>query len=200
MVMDAHPVGRIGPNVLIQTAHALAHRLGRDTASRVLQVSTHHTFDTLPTEMVDEATANALMRHLVESFGLPFARTVMRDAGERTGDYLLANRIPALARLTLPALPTRLALRILLAAISRHTWTFAGSAKVEILLGMPAVISISGCPMCAGIKSDTPICDFYVGTFHRLAQALLGPRGYADEITCEARGDSACRFTMGTRL
>ncbi len=194
-----HPVGRIGPNVLIQTAHALAHRLGRDTASRVLQVSTHHTFDTLPTEMVDEATANALMRHLVESFGLPFARAVMRDAGERTGNYLLANRIPALARVALPALPTRLALRILLAAISRHSWTFAGSAKVEIVPGMPAVISISSCPICSGIVSDAPTCDFYVGTFHRLAQALLGPRGFAEEITCEARGDSACRFAMGTR-
>jgi divinyl protochlorophyllide a 8-vinyl-reductase len=199
MIAHAHPVGRIGPNVLIQTAHALAHRLGRDTASRVLQVSTHHTFDTLPTEMVDEATANALMRHLVTSYGLPFARTVMRDAGERTGDYLLANRIPGLARMTLPALPSRLALRILLSAISRHTWTFAGSARVEILHGAPAMISLSRCPMCAGITSDAPICDFYVGTFHRLAQALLGPRGFAEEVTCEARGDSACRFAMGTR-
>lgn len=199
MHTHAHRVGRIGPNVLIQTAHALAHRLGRDTASRVLQVSTHHTFETLPTEMVDEATANALTRHLVTTYGPPFARTVMRDAGERTGEYLLAHRIPGIARLVLPALPSRFALRILLTAISRHTWTFAGSAKVEILPGAPAVIAIKNCPMCAGLTSDAPLCDFYVGTFHRLAQVLLGPRGFADEITCEARGDSACRFAMGTR-
>lgn len=199
MHTHAPPVGRIGPNVLIQTAHALAHRLGRDTASRVLQVSTHHTFETLPTEMVDEATANALMRHLVSTYGPPFARAVMRDAGERTGDYLLANRIPGIARIVLPALPARLALRILTTAIARHTWTFAGSATVEILAGSPSVIAITNCPMCAGLTSDVPVCDFYVGTFHRLAQTLLGPRGFADEATCAARGDSACRFVLGTR-
>lgn len=200
MLTPAHPAGRIGPNVLIHAAHALAHRIGHDTANRVLQTSTHHTFETLPSELVDEATANALVRHLVDTYGLPFTRGVMRDAGERTGEDLLLHRIPWLARVTLPALPSPVALRLLLAGIGRHTWTFAGSARVEICLGSPSVIALAHCAMCAGIRSREPICDFYVGTFQRVMQGLLGPHGFAEEITCEACGDSACRFAVGTRI
>lgn len=195
----AHPLGRIGPNVLIQTANALTQHLGREVANRALQDSTHHSIDTLPQDMVDEASANALMRHLVEQFGLPFARNIMRDAGSRTGDYLLANRIPGFARLMLPALPGRAALRILLSAISKHTWTFAGSAHVRITPGDPAMISLTHCPLCAGISAPVPTCDFYAGTFGRLVQVLLGPEAWAEEVACEARGDSACRFLIGTR-
>lgn len=197
--LAAHGGGRIGPNVLIQTAHALEQRLGRERAGRILVDSTQHTLDTLPSGMVDEARANALMRRLVEDHGTAFTRSVMRDAGTRTGDYLLANRIPRVARLLLPVLPTSVALRVLLKAIGRHTWTFAGSATVRITVGNPAVISLTRCPLCVGILSDVHLCDFYTGTFARLAHVLLGPSAFAEEVACEATGDSACRFLIGTR-
>jgi len=194
-----HGAGRIGPNVLIQTAHALAQRLGRERAGRILRESTQHTLDTLPTGMIDETRANALMRRLVEEHGTAFTRSVMYDAGTRTGDYLLAHRIPGFARILLPTLPTNVALRLLLKAIGRHTWTFAGSANVRITVGNPAVVSLARCPLCAGILSDVHLCDFYTGTFARLAHVLLGPSGYAEEVACESTGSSACRFLIGTR-
>jgi divinyl protochlorophyllide a 8-vinyl-reductase len=197
--LAAHGLGRIGPNVLIQAARALEQRLGRERAGRILVDSTQHTLDTLPSGMVDESRANALMRRLVEEHGVAFTRAVMRDAGTRTGDYLLANRIPRIARLLLPTLPSGAALRLLLQAIGRHTWTFAGSAHVRITPGNPAVISISRCPLCAGMLSDVHLCDFYTGTFARLAQVLLGPSAYAEEFACESTGGSACRFLIGTR-
>jgi divinyl protochlorophyllide a 8-vinyl-reductase len=190
--------GRIGPNVLIQTVATLEYRYGRETSERVLFDATQHRLDTLPSTMVDERAANALMRELAESFGTRVARSIQRESGARTGDYLLANRIPRLARWTLPLLPAEAALRLLLAAIERHTWTFAGSAQVHITPGDPALITIRGCPICAGAHSTEPLCDFYAGTFGRLAQALLGPRGFAEEVACEARGDSACRFVLGS--
>lgn len=196
--LAAHPQGRIGPNVLIQTARVLERRLGRDVAERALWISAHYTLDALPTEMVREADANALMRYLVAEFGQSIARTMMREAGEATGDYLLANRIPGVARFTLPLLPGPASLRVLLSAIGRHTWTFAGSAQVRITPGNPAVISVSRCPLCAGMHSEIPTCDFYLGTFSRLATALLGQHAWAEEVACEARGDSACRFLIGT--
>lgn len=194
----AHQNGRIGPNVLIQTARVLQQRLGHDTANKALWTSTRHTLDTLPTEMVQETDANALMRYLVAEFGQSIARSIMRDAGERTGDYLLAHRIPGIARMTLPLLPGPTALRVLLSAIGRHTWTFAGSAHVRITPGDPAVISLSHCPLCAGLLSEMPTCDFYLGTFSRLSKALLGEQAWAEEVACEARGDSACRFLIGS--
>lgn len=194
----APPAGRIGPNVIIQTAHALSARVGDDAADRLLVQSTAHSLAELPQEMVDETMANALVRAVHDAYGLAFAREVMRDSGRRTGDYLLAHRIPKPAQWLLPLLPNEMALRVLLAAIGKHTWTFAGSAHVYITRGDPAVITIEGCPLCAGQRSREPLCDFYAGTFGRLAQALLGPNGWAEEVACEARGDSACRFLMGS--
>jgi divinyl protochlorophyllide a 8-vinyl-reductase len=197
-VSHAPHIGRIGPNVLIQTANALSDRLGDDVAERLLSQSTAHGLADLPQEMVEESKANALVRAVHEAYGLAFARSVMRESGRRTGDYLLANRIPKPAQWLLPLLPNEMALRVLLAAIGKHTWTFAGSAHVHITAGDPAVITIQHCPLCAGQQSTEPMCDFYAGTFGRIAQALLGPKGWAEEVACEARGESACRFLMGS--
>ena len=49
----------------------------------------------------------------------------------RTGDYLLAHRIPKPVQALLKRLPAPLAARVLLAAITRHAWTFAGSGRFE---------------------------------------------------------------------
>lgn len=190
--------GRIGPNVIIQTALTLRDRLGPDVATRLLTRSTSYGLLDLPQEMVEETKANALVRAVHETYGLPFARDVMAESGRRTGDYLLAHRIPKPAQWLLPLLPRAMVLRVLLAAISKHSWTFAGSAQVQITPGDPVEISLRHCPLCAGQRASEPMCDFYAGTFGRLAQAFLGPKGWAEEVACEARGDSACRFLMGS--
>ncbi len=197
--MSAVASGRIGPNILIQTAHTLQERLGAAQAERILRDSTDHGLRSLPGDMVDERLPNALFRALDREFGLAFTRSVMRDAGRRTGDYLLAHRIPRPAQWLLGALPPSTGMRLLLTAIGRHTWTFAGSAHVHITPGDPALISVERCPICLHREASEPVCDFYTGTFARLAQALLGPEGWAEEVSCSARGDSACRFLMGSR-
>jgi divinyl protochlorophyllide a 8-vinyl-reductase len=122
----------------------------------------------------------------------------MEEAGQRTGGYLLEHRIPAPARWILPHLPRGLAMRALMSAVSRHTWTFAGSADVEFTLGNPTVITIRHCPLCHGQHSTVPMCDFYTGTFTRLLRELVHPDAWAQEISCEARGDAACRFLLGS--
>jgi len=189
---------RIGPNVIIQTAHTLADRLGTEMAERFITAATPFSLDGLPTEMVDERTANALIRHLSSERGPQFMRSVMAEAGRRTGDYLLQHRIPAPARWILPHLPRTLAMRALLSAVARHTWTFAGSAQVKFTLGDPAVITIHRCPLCVDQKSTEPVCDFYTGTFTRLLRELVHPKAWAEEVACEARGDTSCRFLLGS--
>lgn len=192
------PAGRIGPNIVIQTAATLVARLGEEAASNLLFASTRHTMVSLPTEMVDEATANALVRRVVQELGIAEAREILFESGLRTGDYLLKHRIPRIARLALPRLPGASGLRLLLAAIGKHTWTFAGSAHVRITAGDPAMISIARCPICRNVHGDEPLCDFYTGTFERLAQVLLGPAAWAEEVSCTARGDTACRFLISS--
>ena len=53
---------------------------------------------------------------LLLAAGVGPARALGRAAGLATGDYLLAHRIPAVARALLPRLPAGLAARLLLAA------------------------------------------------------------------------------------
>lgn len=189
---------RIGPNVIIQTARTLEQRLGEAQADRFITDVTPFSLGALPTEMVDERVANALIRHLANERGSGFMRSVMDEAGRRTGEYLLHHRIPAPARWLLPHLPRPLAMRALLSAVSRHTWTFAGSAHVSFTHGDPALITIRHCPLCAWQRSSEPVCDFYTGTFRRLLRELVHPHAWAEEVSCEARGDGACRFLLSS--
>lgn len=189
----------IGPNIVIQTAHTLVDRLGSAKAEELILRATPYSLHALPTQMLDEQIATTLVRCLAEDEGERFMRSVMEEAGLRTGEYLLTHRVPRAAQWLLPRLPTRLAMRALLRAISRHSWTFAGSAQVSVSLGDPAVISVQHCPLCAARRSTEPNCGFYVGTFRRLMQVLVRPDAWAEEVACEARGDSACRFLLGSR-
>jgi divinyl protochlorophyllide a 8-vinyl-reductase len=146
--------------------------------------------------MVDEAEVSRLHRVLRSELGERAAFAVARDAGLRTGDYLLGHRIPRPVQRLLKALPPALASRVLLSAIRKHAWTFAGSGTFSAQAGQPVVLTIRNNPMCAGQRSDVPICDFYAATFERLFRVLVDPRTSVKEVTCEARGDDACRFEL----
>ena len=65
--------------------------------------------------------------------------TVTRQAGRRTGHYILENRISGPARTFLKLLPTSLAARALLKAIKANFWTFARKAEVRVTPGHPAI-------------------------------------------------------------
>ena len=69
-----------------------------------------------------------------------------RDAGRRTAEYVIANRIPRLAALLIGFLPRPFGRRLLLSAIRRNSWTFAGSGECGILPHAGG-ISIAGNPL-----------------------------------------------------
>ena len=88
---------------------------------------------------------------------------------------------------------------MLLKAISRHAWTFAGSGCFSADaggLGRPVVLRIQHNPLCVGLASDAPACHYYAATFERLFQVLVHPAVQAVETQCEARGDPVCRFEL----
>jgi divinyl protochlorophyllide a 8-vinyl-reductase len=121
---------------------------------------------------------------------------VMLDAGRRTGDYLLANRIPGPVQHVLRKLPAVLASRVLLAAIGKNSWTFAGSGHLDIKPGRPVRLTLTDCPLCREATSDIPICEYYTATFERLFRELVSPNAVATETSCHATGAPACVFEI----
>ena len=189
--------GRIGPNAILRVAEALPPRVGSAATAAVFEAAglTHYLREP-PTSMVDEAEVGRLHEALRRELGWPLAREVAREAGRRTGDYLLAHRIPRPVQWVLKRLPAALAARVLLSAISRHAWTFAGSGIFSAQAGTPVHLGIRANPMCRGVRAEAPACDFYAATFERLFRELVHPRSRVSETSCEAVGADACRFEI----
>jgi divinyl protochlorophyllide a 8-vinyl-reductase len=188
----------IGPNAVTRVAEVLRERLCDAAAARVFAHAGLSTYlDCPPQAMVDEAEVGALHRALRDVVGAGAAHRVGREAGWRTGLYLLSHRIPRPAQAVLKRLPAALASRALLAAIGRHAWTFAGSGRVEARAGQPVRVTLAGSPIGRALTpSAEPACDFYVATFECLFRALVAPDARAEEVECEARGDPACVFEI----
>ncbi len=193
----ADGVARIGPNAVIQVSAAMRERLGAERSEAVLRAATGYTFASLPTEMIDEREPQALIKALVELVGPRLATTILRDAGHRTGDYLLANRIPRIAQWVMRALPRRVGLRLLLGAMQKNAWTFAGSGRFVVRhgTGTPELL-FESCAMCRDMHEPQSMCDFYAGTFERLIRVCVARYAGVLEVECMSKGDAHCRFVL----
>lgn len=197
MSATVHSAGRIGPNAIIRVGEVLQRRLGAATAARLYAAAgLAGYFAQPPSAMVDEAEARRLHVQLRSALGDRLAAEVSREAGIATAEYLLAHRIPKPVQAVLKALPASLASRVLLTAISRHAWTFAGSGRFEAIPGRPCVLTIRDNPLCRGQASEHPVCDYYAATFEHLFRVLVHRDTRVTETHCEARGDDACRFEL----
>jgi divinyl protochlorophyllide a 8-vinyl-reductase len=186
--------GRIGPNAITRLAESLDALFGRaETVAVFAQAGLAARLADPPERMVDEAEVIALHAALRER--LPAAApAIAADAGRRTADYLLAHRIPGAMRWVLPRLPARLAARILLFAIGRHAWTFAGSGSFAVRPGRELRFSIAKGALARGLRAGGPVCDYYAATFEGLFRALVHPAARVIESECEACGAPACVF------
>lgn len=178
---DAPPVG---PNAVLQVIAALRGR-GIDPAPVFAAAGLPGLLAEPPSAMMPAAEALALFQALRAM--RPDADAILSDAGARTGAYVLAHRIPRPAQWLLRALPARLALPILLKAISRNAWTF-GAARIDI---GPASLTLSANPLA------TPGCPWHRATIRTLVRALVHPGAEISHPDCIARGAPACRFGIG---
>lgn len=189
--------GRVGPNAVIRVYEALETAKGMDAVRRVFEAAGLETYlETLPEEMVDEREVTALQRALRAQLGVAEARPIARDAGRRTGDYLLAKRIPKPAQKLLKLLPPKLAGRSLLKAIRGNAWTFVGTGVFDADPAYPPRITIQDSLLCRGETADQPVCDFYAGTFERLFRELVHPETTVTETACHAAGAPSCVFEL----
>ncbi|WP_041447541.1 bacteriochlorophyll 4-vinyl reductase [Thiocystis violascens] len=189
--------GRIGPNAIIRIAESLEASQGRQAVTDLFHLAGLDRYlQAMPTEMVDEQEVVALQGALRVQLGIPAARSVSRDAGLRTGDYLLANRIPRPAQRLLSILPPSLACRTLIKAIRGNSWTFVGTGVFDADPSYPPKLLIANSPMCRGATAAEPLCDFYAGTFERLFRRLVQRESVVTEIACEANGAPRCVFEV----
>lgn len=173
---DTQACARIGPNAVIQMGEALRAYGGREFEHDVfVRAGLQHYLSAPPEHMIPEREAIAIFDTLYNDagVGLDDANAIARDAGLRTGDYILANRIPNLAQAILKRLPKSLAARALLAAIGKHSWTFAGSGRFSARHGCPLVIEIANNPLAFDR------CAWHCAVFERLFGALVSRKARA---------------------
>lgn len=190
--------GRIGPNAITRMAEALEMLAGaslRDALFREAGLEAY--LSAPPTGMVPDEEVARLHMAVFAHLGVAKARKIGAEAGRRTGAYLLAHRIPRLARLVLPVLPSRMALGILLKAVERHAWTFAGRGLFAWQATAEGFeLSLANNPVSRDIWAGEPICDYYGATFETLFHALAGPGIRVEETACAAMGDAFCVFRV----
>ncbi len=193
----ASRAGRIGPNAIIRVGEVLTARIGSSGTWALFEhAGLVRYLRQPPGQMVEEAEVRQLHGALREKLGAATARDVATAAGRATADYLLGHRIPKPVQRLLRVLPAPLAARVLLMAITRNAWTFAGSGEFSARAGSPVQLTIRHNPLCQGLHTDTPACDFYAATFERLFQVLVHRNARVREVACEACGSDACRFEI----
>lgn len=190
---DVEP--RVGPNAILQLTEALIARGGRGAADALLAHAGLDAYRRDPPEgMIPQSQAIAAHRALSALHPPMEAERIAFEAGLRTGDYLLAHRIPKLAQALLTLLPARLAARLLVKAIARHAWTFAGSGRFSArVTETTVVLEIAANPLAANP------CAWHRGVFTRLFRALVSRRASVAETACFGAGAPACRFEITLR-
>lgn len=190
-------MGRIGPNAVLQLAPVM-DRIAGATARHALFAPLG--FDPLPdaTAMIEETRVAALHQALRHDYP-DLARAIAIAAGQGTGEYILAHRIPRRAQTLLRALPARLAAPILTRAILAHAWTFCGTGSLAARSGPPVVFTLTGNPIIRGETAPAALCHWHAAVFERLYSRLVHPQARARETSCHATGAPACRFEIDWR-
>ncbi len=195
--MSREAGAQIGPNAITRIAETLRGEIGDSrTALFFSSAGLLDYYLSPPEAMVDEEDVARLHRQLRLSFAADDAAHVSRVAGIKTADYLLAHRIPKPVQWILHVLPPMLASMVLLSAIRRHAWTFAGSGEFSARSGSPVRLEIRNNPLCRETRTHSPVCHYFAATFERLFQVLVQPQAKVTEVSCEAAGASACVFEI----
>jgi len=186
---------RVGPNAILQSIEALNDLGGEVLTRRVFEAAgLVQLLELPPQEMVPQSEAAALHRAIEAELPGHMAVRVAVDAGRRTGAYILAHRIPKIAQRVLKLMPARWAGPMLLRAIERHAWTFAGSAQVSTDMRRPWQFVIHHNPLAI------PGCPWHCAVFATLFQTLVHPKAQVSQRGCCTEGQGACVFEIDIPL
>jgi len=169
------PGALIGPNAVLQTVAVMEERLGHAETEAILADAQ---IARLPSgeHMIPEIEALRLHRWLALHEPL-WARVIAEEAGARTADYIIANRIPKAAAWLLRHLPATLAAPLLMAAIGKHAWTFIGAGAFAPVGAWGFTIDRTAAD--DSLPPPDSLFAWYAAVFTRLYRALV-----AEGCTC----------------
>ncbi len=187
-------IARVGPNAILQYLPVLEKAMGRPALDAFL-VEEH--IEQVPdgSEMIEEGLAAQFHQAVRRQFP-DAAVELAREAGERTADYIIANRIPAFAKAILALLPRPVAEDMLTRSIADHAWTFAGSGEFRVHRQPPITFEIIGNPIVRGETATHPICEWHAAVFAHLFSKLVSGDYSVTERQCCANGAESCRFEL----
>lgn len=189
-VPDPARAARVGPNAILQLFSPLREQAGEEELRAVFETARLAAYlRSPPEEMVREEEVRRLFDALLNRLPAE-ADDLLWQAGQGTAVYVMANRIPAPVRGLLKALPAGPSARLLLKAIEKNAWTFAGSGRCRTRPGRPAIIEIEANPLA------TPGCPWHRGVFAGLFENLVTPRVEVTHPACMAAGGRACRYEV----
>lgn len=189
----ANDIHRVGPNAIIQTGRALDRLHGMAVRDAVFgDAGLGWMGRREPGGMVRAEAVVALNAAVLRRLAVHDAERVMWQAGAETARYILDHRIPRMAQRLIGLLPGRLGLALLLRAIARHGWTFAGAAHVGAGSNW---ICINNNPLCLG-RSGYAGCTWHKAVFTTLIEVIIGREALVHETHCLSRGDDFCRFQI----
>ncbi|NTU53681.1 MAG: bacteriochlorophyll 4-vinyl reductase [Chlorobiaceae bacterium] len=181
---------RIGPNSIIQTVGALESAYGKQETEKLLKKSGQgYLINNLPSDMVEESKFHSLVTALQKEIGEQATAGILRESGERTAKYLLRVRIPGMFQILVKLLPTGLAFKVFLYAISKNAWTFAGSG--EFGYGSKPSHNIT---VKVTFPSQPVVGNFYLGTFSALLRELINPKAAIGADIRKENGAIRCNY------
>ncbi|MEM9108076.1 MAG: bacteriochlorophyll 4-vinyl reductase, partial [Pseudomonadota bacterium] len=160
----------VGPNAVLQLVGVLREQEEKNLAERVFAAA-DLTFLLYrpPKSMIDERIPKRLFDTLWTELPTDRAGHIARESGKRTADYVMATRIPVLVRYIFRITPPWLASLLLLKAIERNAWTFAGSGTCSTRWQPKATISIKNNPLA---MHD---CLWHIAVFEQMFKSLVSP-------------------------
>lgn len=177
----------IGPNSVTQLENACDQILGRDDTAYLFMAAGFYKYIQMPPiKMVPEDHPAKLFEMLYRIYPKDTADRVAKLAGGLTADYVIENRIPALASQMLRWMPAKLAGSALLKAIQKNSWTFAGSGQCEASADGTPHVNITDNPL------RMPGAAWHVGVFERMFRRLV----CAHAIVDYARDDAISAFDI----
>ena len=169
------PGALIGPNAVLQAVAVMEERLGAAETAAILRDAQ---IDRLPSgeHMIPEIEALRLHRWLTlhDPMG---AFVIAEEAGARTADYIIAHRIPRAVCWLLRHVPAMIAAPLLMAAISKHAWTFVGAGAFAPTGAWAFTIDRSAAP--DSLPPPDSLFAWYAAVFTRLYRSLV-----AADCTC----------------
>jgi divinyl protochlorophyllide a 8-vinyl-reductase len=172
----------IGPHAVIHAVAVMRERLNADICKAVLADAQ---ITDLPSGECMVPELDALRLHRWLALRLPVdCFAIAEEAARRTGDYIIANRIPAPVVWLLERLPAPVAARMLMSAIRRHAWTFVGAGGFAPQGSWAFTIdrSHAGDP----VMLPDSLFHWYAAVFERLYRRLVHP-----DCRCRIDPDSA---------